>query len=211
MKRIAVFGGSFDPVHLGHINISLAILSHFHFDTFNFVPCKIPVIKGPTHVDSQHRIAMLQLALNPYPNFNLDLREIKRPTPSYMVDTLRSYRQEFPTESITLTLGYDSFASLRLWKEWETLLKLANILVANRPFEDQNGLDDIMNDLLKSHQCLSTTEFLDHPFGRIFLFDAGNYAISSSQIRALLKEGKSVDDYLPAAVSAYIQSSGLYA
>lgn len=120
MYSIAIFGGSFDPIHNGHLQTSLAIQKYFNFDSYIFLPCKTPTLKPATVANSEQRIEMILRAINRYKqNFKLDLREIERTTPSYMVETLESFRAESPEASITLIIGYDAFISLSQWHQWQ--------------------------------------------------------------------------------------------
>ncbi len=235
MSHIALYGGTFDPIHQGHINTSLAIQNHMHFDSYRFLPCKIPALKAPAHATTNQRLTMLQLALSPYPQFELDLREINRATPSYMVDTLTSVREELPHASISLILGYDAFMSLPQWHQWEKIVTLANILVMNRnkqnlsqsiltpqdvPLVGAKNIDvrSYFYQMIKSHYIENKTDFLKQKAGAIYEYDAGFYPISSTHIRELLKEShekfsmaaRTNERLIPEKVYAYIKQQGLY-
>lgn len=210
MRSIAIFGGTFDPVHNGHIQTSAAIQSNFHFDYYYFVPCKIPTIKPNSFANTQQRIDMLQLAIKNFKNFSLDLREVNRDTPSYMVETLKSFRDENEDASISLIIGYDAFLSLHHWHQWENIIELANLLVINRNNYAHLAIPEAVELLLKQHQCVRKSQLLTSRSGTIILFDAGNYEISSTDIREELKLKKNVEDKLPKAVYEYIKQSGLY-
>ena len=217
MHTLAIFGGTFDPIHNGHIQVSLSIQSLFKFGSFLFLPCKIPALKALPLSSQAQRIAMLQLAINDYPQFKLDLREIKRNTPSYMIETLKCFRTEYPKASITLILGYDAFLSLPQWHEWEKIINLANFLVIDRA-QKMNGPSKLLsnsgseslNQLLIKHQTKMRTEILEHKAGLIYLFNAGNYDISSTEIREGIKNHQVMEKELPSQVLNYIKSSSLY-
>ncbi|PWY56255.1 nicotinic acid mononucleotide adenylyltransferase [Legionella qingyii] len=210
MHSIAIFGGTFDPIHNGHLQASITIQNYFKFDSYIFLPCKIPTIKPPSLANNAQRIEMINLAIKDIPDFKLDLREIKRDTPSYMVETLLSFRLEYPNASITLIIGHDAFLSLPHWYQWEKIITLANLLVINRvEFADQ-PTPEIMRKFLKKHQSKSKKELLRTQAGIVFLFDAGHYEISSTSIREEIKKGAEVKNKLPYAIYEYIKSQELY-
>ncbi|RUR09593.1 nicotinate-nucleotide adenylyltransferase [Legionella sp. km772] len=210
MHSIAIFGGTFDPIHNGHILTSLAIQKSFQFSSYRFIPCKVPAIKPASTASTEQRIHMLRLALKNYNQFEIDLREIKRDTPSYMVETLKSLRKDYPYASITLILGFDAFLSLPKWYQWEKIIELANILVINREAALAEPSSTINNELLKKHQVNDKKFPLYQPAGVIYQFNAGNYPISSTEIRAALKKKCIVDKQLPEEVANYIKQQKLY-
>ncbi|CEG56697.1 nicotinate-nucleotide adenylyltransferase [Legionella fallonii] len=210
MHTIAIFGGTFDPVHYGHIQTSLSIQSHFSFDSYFFLPCKTPTLKPPTLANNQQRIEMLQLAIQPYPQFKLDLREIKRDSPSYMVETLSSFRAENKDASITLILGFDAFLSLTQWHQWEKIIQLANLLIINRKLFATIPVAKPIRELLIKHETKIKDALQTQKAGAIHLFDAGNYEISSTDIRRALSTNKQAETMLPKEVYQYIKQQGLY-
>lgn len=210
MRSIAILGGTFDPVHTGHLQTSLNIQSLFNFDTYYFLPCKIPALKPPAFANNQQRIDMLELAIKGHPKFKIDLREINRDSPSYMVETLQSFRSEYQNASITLILGYDSLLSLSQWHQWKNIIKLANLLVINRHEFSNCSIPKEIATLIESHLEKNNNNLLKHKAGLICFFDAGNYEISSSDIRDKLKQQKSVNSNLPKEVYEYIKQWELY-
>lgn len=211
METLAIYGGTFDPVHKAHIATALKIQDEFHFDAFHFVPCKTPLVKAPSSASAKQRADMLSLAIEAYPKFHIDLREIRRDTPSFMSETLKSYRKEYPDSAITLILGKDAFLSLPRWHEWEKLPELANILVMERPQENTAPpLPQSLQNLLEQHQSNHFLDVLQSPFGKIVQFNAGNYDLSSTVIRKKIQENLSVAEDLDPAVLTYIQKFGLY-
>ncbi|BCA95282.1 putative nicotinate-nucleotide adenylyltransferase [Legionella antarctica] len=210
MHSIAILGGTFDPVHNGHIQTSLSIQSNFKFDDFYFLPCKAPTLKLPTCARPVQRIEMLQIAIKHYPDFKLDLREIRRDSPSYMVETLASFREEMKNTAITLIMGYDAFLSLPQWHQWHRIIELANLLVINRSLFSKHPIPEAIKKLLIQHETKRKTQLLTQPAGAVFLFNAGNYEISSTHIRDDLKKNKSVETRLPGEVYEYIKTQELY-
>lgn len=210
MYNIAIFGGTFDPIHNGHLQASLTIQAHFQFDSYIFLPCKSPTIKPPTVGNSQQRIEMLKLAIGNRQNFKIDLREIERDTPSYMVETLESFRAEYPQAAITLILGYDAFLSLPYWYQWEKIINLANLLIINRAEFAKQPVPEVIKKFLEQYQTKNKTALLTTRSGTVFLFDAGHFEISSSTIREEIKKGAEVKNKLPKQVYEYIKAQGLY-
>ncbi|KTD67418.1 MULTISPECIES: nicotinate-nucleotide adenylyltransferase [Legionella] len=210
MHSIAIFGGTFDPIHNGHLQTSITIQTHFKFDSYIFLPCKTPTIKPPTLASNEQRVEMVKLAIKNIPDFKIDLREIERNTPSYMAETLKSFRMEYPNSSITLIIGYDAFLSLPQWYQWEKIITLANLLVINRDEFHNHSLPETMNNFLEKYKIKSKIELLSTQAGCIFLFNAGTYEISSTSVREEIKKGADVKNKLPYIVYEYIKSQGLY-
>lgn len=209
MKRIAIFGGSFDPIHLGHLNTALAVSANFAFDKLLFLPCKQPVLKNATVASAEQRIEMLQLAISPYQNFSIDTREILRDGPSYMIDTLKSFRDEFGQQlSLTLVLGMDAFISLPKWHHFEDILRFCHLLVLNRP--GTKPVSSLLNNLLTHHQVFDKHQLFTSNQGSIFLFDAGHYMMSSSEIRKKMTLGEDISKEVTPEINQYLQQREIY-
>lgn len=211
LPNLLIYGGSFDPVHNGHLNTAQAIQNHMKFDRFLFLPCKTPVLKNPATASCEQRIQMLKLGLAPYSQFSIDSREINRDTPSFMVDTLQSFRDELGINlSITLLIGMDAFLNLPQWHNWQNILKYCNLLVMQRAQTTIEIMPKVLKDLLITHEVFDKTELLNHPFGKIYQYNAGQYPVSSSLIRHRIKEGRSIKELLPENVYLYIIQQHLY-
>jgi nicotinate-nucleotide adenylyltransferase len=210
MHSIAIFGGTFDPVHQGHIKTSVAIQSHFKFDSFYFLPCKTPTIKPPAQANNAQRIQMLQLAIKQYPDFKIDLREVNRDSPSYMVETLQSFRQVHINSSINLIMGYDAFLSLSQWHQWNKISDLANLLIINRSYYSEHPIPEEIKKLINLHVNDTDSILKIRKSGVVCFFDAGNYVISSTELREKLRQHQNVENELPENVYAYIKQWGLY-
>ncbi len=210
MKSVLIYGGSFDPPHLGHCKTALAVQEFFHFETVFFLPCKTPVLKKPTRAEANHRLKMLQLLLNDHPEFKISTIELDRDTPSYMTETLRQIRDTVGQAcSITLLLGMDAFLNLSQWHAYETLPTLCNLLVIQRGGVSTTTAPDPLAQLFQE-RCLNAHDLLNHPHGKIAYFDAGDYPISSTDIRDKIRSGEDVSKDLPKAIDDYIKRHGLY-
>lgn len=208
---LLIFGGSFDPVHLGHLKTALSVQDTFCFDRFMFVPCKTPILKQATLASPQQRLDMLRLAIMDYPGFEIDSREINRSTPSFMIETLRSFRSEMGNEaSITLLLGMDTFLSLPDWHDWQHILDECHLLVMDRPIQDQAPIPQIIQQLLVDREVSNHKQLLTTSHGLIVRFNAGNYWISSSEVRKKLIADHAIKDLLSEKVYQYIKAQALY-
>ncbi len=210
MNNIALFGGTFNPIHLGHLKIATAIQTQFHFSSFLFLPARKPVHKGAS-TSASHRVEMLNLALQAMPitAASICLDEINRTTPSYTVETLKQLRKGSAPLSITLILGWDAFGGLTSWHQYEKLLSLCHLLVVNRPNTDAPLPADLQA-LLQTHLTADSEMLKTHPYGCIYLFDAGTHDISSSELRKRIQQKQSIVDWVPAPVWEYIKKNELY-
>ncbi|HWO89759.1 MAG TPA: nicotinate-nucleotide adenylyltransferase [Gemmatimonadales bacterium] len=183
-----VFGGSFDPVHHGHLIAADRAAEALGLDRVLFVPCRSQPLKhiGPV-ASVEHRCAMLRLALAPQPQFVLETFEADRDGPSYTVDTLRELRRRAPEEKLVLLLGSDAAMSLHRWRSPDEVARLAEIAVLTRP-----GVPETASALVKHLVATPAIE------------------ISASEIRARCLTGKSIRYLVPDTVANYIASNGLY-
>ena len=129
---IAIFGGTFDPIHSGHLRLALELQEKYKFNEIRFVPCKNPVFKKKPSVSLKHRIAMLKLATKDQPHFTVDESEQDRTGPSYMIDTLLNLQAKMPKEKFTLIMGSDAFEDFYKWHCCEDIISLAKLLVVPR-------------------------------------------------------------------------------
>ncbi|MDG1462367.1 MAG: nicotinate-nucleotide adenylyltransferase [Gammaproteobacteria bacterium] len=208
-KPIGIFGGTFDPVHFGHLRIASEILTKIGLEKLHFVPCAIPALKSAAHASSDLRVRMLNAAIEGYPAYSLDERELHRQGVSYTIETLLEMRQEQPNTPFCLILGMDAWLSFPQWHRWQDILELTHVVVANRPgirLPEQGQL----NDLLQQRQTTETAELHQQLAGRIFVHEVTQLEISSSTIRKLIANGLGADFLLPPEVGELIHHSGCY-
>ncbi|MFY7697489.1 MAG: nicotinate-nucleotide adenylyltransferase [Legionella sp.] len=211
MNNVVIFGGTFDPPHLGHLNTAINVQSIFNFDNFFFLPCKSPVLKKTTGASVEQRLQMLKLALSSYEKFKIDEQEMRRKEPSYMFDTLTNYRRQWGKNiAVTLLLGYDAFLQLPQWYRWTELSTLANLLIISRPLTNTTELTVELAQFVACANTNNLNDLFSNRAGKIFFYDAGCYAISSTEIRQCISENKDISTYLPITVYEYIKNNSLY-
>ena len=133
MAGIGILGGTFDPVHCGHLRLALEIREQLSLDTVRLLPASSPRLREKPRADGLQRLELLTAAVDGVPGLEVDARELDRDGPTYTVDTLESLRQEFPDTALVFILGMDSFQSLDRWHRWQELPGLAHLAVAHRP------------------------------------------------------------------------------
>lgn len=212
MQSSLIFGGTFDPIHKGHINTVINVQNHLLFDEVIFLPCKTPLLKDAAKACAKQRVDMLNIALNDFPEhpFTIDTCEITRNSPSFMVTTLEDYRERlnYHDASLTLLIGMDTFLQLPKWHQWKNILSLANLLIINRP--GTYPLTPTLDDVLKAHETVKKEELTRSTHGLIYRFDAGHYDVSSTNIRQSIQEHSSCNSMLTDGVIHYIQHHQLY-
>lgn len=210
MKCIGILGGTFNPIHIGHLHLAEQLLAQLKLESIRFIPSANPPLKSPPQVSAQHRANMVKLAIANNPTLQIDTRELERTGPSYTIDTLRSLRMELGAEtSISLLMGYDALLGLPKWHEWQSLLDVAHIIVVNRPQSSGEPPPALLS-LLKTKQTATPEALFHAPAGKIYFAQIKPLDVSSSQIRALLAQGKPVNKWLDSNVLAYIQQHHLY-
>jgi nicotinate-nucleotide adenylyltransferase len=206
---IGVFGGTFDPIHLGHLRPALEILEGVGLEEVRFIPCRVPPHRGEPHASPEQRWAMLHAAVWDQPGFCPDDRELRRDGPSYMVDTLASLRTERGETPLCLILGVDALLGLPTWHRWRELVELAHLIVMTRPgwvFQEQGELGDFV----AKRQIGHPADLRTRPAGRIVFQAVTPLDISATAIRGLIAKGRSPRYLLPDAVWREIQQQRLY-
>lgn len=207
MRPIGVFGGTFDPIHVGHIMPVLDICELTGIEQVRYVPNARPSHRGTPRTAPEHRWNMTVLALADYPQLVADDREINRPGKSFMVPTLRSMRSEFGLRPLSLILGMDAFLQITQWYWWAEILKLANIIVINRPGAKVPAVLPVWwSRALKTH----TRVLYERMSGNIVHLDVPLIDVSATRLRISMSRGEEHPDALPAEVAKYISEHQLY-
>ena len=209
-QPIGIFGGTFDPVHVGHLRTAHELRTGLDLAEVRFIPSRLPPHRPPTIAPEALRLRMLEAALDDQPGFVVDGRELRRPGPSFMVDTLASLRQELPTRPLCLLLGMDAFFGLPAWHRWQDILTLAHIIVARRPgFSEQT--DGEIGQLLRSRETTDSQALGTALAGCILVREVTQLEISSSAIRNLVAAGGDPRFLVPDAVLQLITKTHIYA
>ena len=191
MKRIGLFGGTFDPVHNAHVALARSALVDLQLDTVRWIPAGQPWQKDRQVTDAAHRAAMVQLAIAGEPRFVLDRIEIDRAGPSYTLDTVRALQAAQPGQQWFLLIGQDQYAGLHTWNQWQELLTRVTLAVANRP----GAAPAVHADVLRFPHRSVPLAMLD---------------ISSTDIRRRAAQGLDISTLVPADVAGYIDQHRLY-
>lgn len=206
---IGVFGGTFDPVHFGHLRCALEILELLALDEVRMIPCGVPPHRDPPIASAKDRTEMLSTAMSTERRLVPDTREIEREGPSYMVDTLESLRNELGNEPVCLILGGDAFNGLPGWSRWQRLIGLAHIVVMRRP-DWEPPVAGELGGLVAEHRVANVDQLREAPAGRLLFCDVTQLEISATRIRDLLATGRSPRFLLPDEVLAMIIEKRLY-
>jgi nicotinate-nucleotide adenylyltransferase len=209
-QAIGILGGTFDPVHIGHITLAEDIQKHLLLDRMYLMPCHLPPHRGKPGASHRDRLHMLQLATTGT-SLLIDERELQREGPSYTFDTLLSLRRQYgPLIPLIWCLGMDAFAAFNTWHRWREIPSLAHLLVVTRAGYDQRELADDLRQLLAEHPCAEKTDLKNTAAGNIYLTQLSQIPVSSTQVRQQLAQGVSPAAALKPAVYHYIQERGLY-
>ncbi|WP_394130475.1 nicotinate-nucleotide adenylyltransferase [Shewanella maritima] len=205
--RIGIVGGTFDPIHLGHIQPALAALTQLQLDKLWLMPNHIPPHKNGAHVSTEHRIAMVKDICQQYPQFELCDIEIERDSPSYSVTTLGLLKQTYPQHTFYFIMGMDSFVNLPSWYQWQSLFDYCHIALCARPGWT-SPTDNVMQ--LQLHERICNNPTIQSDGGHIFRVDAPMLAISSTEIRQHLQQNKPLSTWLAKSTQEYIEQYQLY-
>jgi nicotinate-nucleotide adenylyltransferase len=206
---IGILGGTFDPVHFGHLRPALEIQQSLGLDEVRLIPCNLPPHRSPPVASSGQRVRLLEAAVKNYPQLQVDRRELGREGPSYTFDTLTSLREEQPEGVLCLLIGMDAFRELPTWHRWNELIELCHMVVMTRPGSDvpQQGK---LADFIHGHQVQDAADLRSRQNGGLLFQPVTQLEISATQVRGLLAAGRSAGFLLPEAVLELIRQEGLY-
>lgn len=198
---IGIFGGTFDPVHFGHIKPVLNVKQALNLSQIRFIPNSVPPHREEPWLSAEQRLSLLQSALEEYDDMVVDPRELDRGGPSYMIDTLRSLKSDYQDESICLVIGMDAFFGIAQWRQWKQLFELCHLVVTTRPGFDQAlileqvGAENYPFLAEKMTQDIETLK--QGNAGNILLQSVPLLDISSTEIRNRLLKGEDVSQLMP--------------
>lgn len=209
MSPLGIFGGTFDPIHHGHLRTAFELLQVLRLAEVRFVPAGQPPHRDAPRCDARRRLEMVQAAVADQPGFAVDDRELRRDGPSFTVTTLRELRAEAPDRSLCLIIGMDAFLGLPEWYEWREILGLAHLVVAHRPgwSAPREGL---LAELLAARGAADARELHGTPAGRIRVHAVTPLEISSTDLRDLIVAGRDPRYLVPDSVRALIADTGCY-
>lgn len=210
----ALFGGTFDPIHYGHLLPAIALVEEVKLSQVSLLPNHIPPHKAQPEATTYQRIEMLKLAIEDYPMLSIDMREMNQSRldhPSYTIETLQTWRLENGNQAgLAFILGQDSLLSLPTWHNWQTLLNYCHLLICRRPGYAQIIDNQQLNEWVEQHQTKNIDDLHTHSHGFIYFANTPLENISATEIREKISSGKSCESLLPPKVWQYIQREHLY-
>jgi nicotinate-nucleotide adenylyltransferase len=209
MKPIGVFGGTFDPIHYGHLRTAFEMLQALRLHEVRFIPCGDPPHRGMTFADAELRFRMVDVAIAGQDGFVSDNRELRRQGPSYSVDTLVGLREEFPDRSLGLIVGMDAFLGLTKWHRWDEILNFAHIVVAHRPGWKAPDIGPL-GELVSEHGTHRVDDLHESTHGLIHIHAVTQLEIASTEIRDLVAAGRDPRFLTPDKVREVIKESKTY-
>ena len=205
-----IYGGTFDPVHHGHLRLAVELREHLKVPEIALVPCHIPPHRESPGASSDRRLELLRLAIMEEPGLVVDGRELNRQGTSYTADTLRQIREEIGSdEPLAMVVGTDSFAGFDRWREWERILELAHIIVVVRPGYDISP-GSAPAELMAARAADAVSDLHDSSSGRILALEPPLMDISATGIRERIGDGRSPRYLMPDSVWRRICEFGLY-
>ena len=207
---MGIFGGTFDPIHYGHLRTAFELLEILRLPEMRFMPAGTPPHREHPLASNALRLEMVRVATAGQAAFTVDDREMKRPGPSYSVETLAELRAEFPARPLCLIVGMDAFLGLPKWHQWRELLSLAHLVVAHRPGWRAPTMGPL-GEMLVDRGTGTVADLHESVAGRIYICAVTQLEISSTDLRALIHAGRDPRYLMPDGVRHIILESGCYA
>jgi nicotinate-nucleotide adenylyltransferase len=208
-EPLAFFGGTFDPVHYGHLRCAEQARQLLKLETLYLLPAGDPPHRSTPYTTARQRLEMLRLALADFPSLAIDEREIHRNGPSYMVDTLVELQTQFRHRPLLLLIGQDAVNLLHTWHEWQRLFELTHIVTFPRPGAEPDYRPDIARQMAR-RTCPDLDSLLKMEVGGVLHLDLERIDISATAIQSMMRLGRSPRSMLPDAVLEYINENELY-
>jgi nicotinate-nucleotide adenylyltransferase len=210
MRPLGIFGGTFDPIHNGHLRTAFELAECLGLERVLFIPAADPPHRPVPRVPASRRLELVRAAIADEPRFLLDERELRRGGRSYTVLTLEELRAEHGPQPLVLCLGMDAFLGLPQWHRWTELARLAHLAVAHRPgFEPPSG--GPLGELVGARRASSPEELAAEPAGRVFFFAGTQVELSATELRSVLESGRDPRYLMPEPVRRMILATGAYA
>ena len=206
---LGIFGGTFDPIHNGHLRVAIDAYEQLGLDRVHLIPLSGAVHRDQPKASAEHRFSMIEKAVENTPFLVADDREIRRGGDSFMVDTLASLHTDYPDQSLCLLLGTDAFNGFDRWRDPEQILQLANLVVLKRPGYSVPS-DSALAGLVKDHACDDLGSLQSSAAGKIFFLEVTQLDIASSEIREKVTQDQQANFLLPNSTLKYIQKHQLY-
>ena len=207
---VVMFGGTFNPIHFGHINLANHLVDYLQVKSVRMIPCAIPAHREAPNVSAEHRMAMLALATAENNAIVADDLELKRASTSFSIDSVIQVRQDIGAKTpLFLCLGMDSISTIDSWHRWSDLLDNSHIVACSRP-NYQLPKDGVVANWIEQHLCEDLTQLKKQPHGYVHLCKIPLLDISSSSIRDSVKCGKNIDHMTTQSVINYIKKHSLY-
>lgn len=208
-KAIGILGGTFDPIHMGHLRMALELYETLDLGKVHLIPTYQPTYRKKPMASPEHRLAMVECAVRGEPALVADDREIRRKGPTYTIDTLLEMRETYPNHPLCLLLGIDAFLGLTSWYRWEEILAHCHIVVAHRPHYQLPPSGNI-SDILKQRMQQEIAYIHQNQAGGILLRPITALEISATDIRKQIALGRNPRYLLPDGVYDYIRQHGIY-
>jgi nicotinate-nucleotide adenylyltransferase len=221
LERIGLFGGTFNPIHLGHVQVIREVKAGFGLDKILIIPSALPPHKKLNSVvDAEDRLEMIRLAFSDDPNFEISDVELKRSGPSYTIDTVCHFKSISPENTkLYLIVGLDAFLEIDTWKSYNDLFSLIPFIVMSRTVNEENNaksqwksLKSYLQSKISKRYTFSSTQsaFIHDKKQPVFVFNVTPVDISSTIIRKRIKEGRSINQLVPEIIEDFIKAKGLY-
>lgn len=199
-QLLGVFGGTFDPIHIGHLRTVIDVQQSLNLSAIHMIPNNVPAHREQPVLDAQQRYQLLQKILKNVPGLVADDREIKRQGVSYMVDTLRDLHRQFPQKHLCLIIGTDAYNDFCQWHEWQEIMQLAHLIVMQRA-----GVATMVNKELDPQRTTEADDLLKAKSGRVYSQNVSQLDVSSTAIRQMIQQQQSIQFLVPESIRSDLQ------